>query len=62
MSKLKTKRGWLKRVKIKKSGKILRWKSGKRHLLTGKSRKRKRRLSKLTPVSWADLKRFKDFK
>lgn len=62
MAKLKTKRGWLKRVKIKKSGKILHWKSGKRHLLTGKSRKRKRRLSKLTPVSRADLKRFKDFK
>jgi len=62
MSKLKTKRGWLKRVKIKKNGKILRWKSGKRHLLTGKSRRHKRRLSKLTPVSRADLKRFKDFK
>ncbi|MGB9720067.1 MAG: 50S ribosomal protein L35 [bacterium] len=62
MSKLKTKRGWLKRVKIKKNGKILRWKSGKRHLLTGKSRKRKRRLSKLTPVSKADLKRYKDFR
>ncbi|MEO0184279.1 MAG: 50S ribosomal protein L35 [candidate division WOR-3 bacterium] len=62
MSKLKTKRGWLKRVKIKKNGKILRWKSGKRHLLTGKSRKRKRRLSKLTPVSKADMKRYKDFR
>ncbi len=62
MSKLKTKRGWLKRVKIKKNGKILRWKSGKRHLLTGKSRKRKRRLSRPTPVSRADLKRYKDFK
>ncbi|MEO0206189.1 MAG: 50S ribosomal protein L35 [candidate division WOR-3 bacterium] len=62
MSKLKTKRGWLKRVKVKKNGKILRWKSGKRHLLTGKSRKRKRRLSKLTPVSKADMKRYKDFR
>ncbi len=62
MSKLKTKRGWLKRVKIKKNGKIFRYKSGKRHLLTGKSRKRKRRLSKLVPVSKADAKKFKDFK
>ncbi len=35
MSKLKTKRGWLKRVKIKKDGKIFRRKSGKRHIMTG---------------------------
>ncbi len=62
MKKLKSKRGWLKRIKMKKNGKILRWKSGKRHLLTGKSRKRKRRLSKLTPVSKSDLKRYKDFR
>lgn len=62
MSKLKTKRGWLKRVKIKKSGKILRRKSGKRHLLTGKSRKRKRRLSKSVSLPRSDLKRFKDFR
>jgi|UniRef100_A0A7V3RHY5 large subunit ribosomal protein L35 len=62
MSKLKTKRGWAKRVKIKKSGKIMHWKSGKRHLLTGKSRRRKRRLSKPTPLSKADLKRLKGFK
>ncbi len=62
MSKLKTKRGWLKRVKIKKDGKIFRRKSGKRHLLTGKSRKRKRRLSRLTPVSRSDLKKFRDFR
>lgn len=62
MKKLKSKRGWLKRIKMKKNGKILHWKSGKRHLLTGKSRKRKRRLSKLTPVSKSDLKRYKDFR
>jgi large subunit ribosomal protein L35 len=62
MKKLKSKRGWLKRIKMKKNGKIFRWKSGKRHLLTGKSRKRKRRLSKLTPVSKSDLKRYKDFR
>ncbi|MEO0137525.1 MAG: 50S ribosomal protein L35 [candidate division WOR-3 bacterium] len=62
MRKLKSKRGWLKRVKIKKDGKILHWKAGRRHLLTGKSRKRKRRLSKLVPISKADLKKFKDFK
>ncbi|MEO0095664.1 MAG: 50S ribosomal protein L35 [candidate division WOR-3 bacterium] len=62
MSKLKTKRGWAKRVKIKKSGKIMHWKAGKRHLLTGKSRRHKRRLSKLAPVSSADLKRFKKFR
>ena len=46
MPKLKTKRTLHKRVKVTKSGKILHPRSGKCHLLTGKGRKRKRRLSR----------------
>jgi len=46
MSKLKTKKALVKRVKITKKGKILRSKSGRRHLLSGKSKKRKRGLKK----------------
>jgi large subunit ribosomal protein L35 len=61
MSKLKVKRGWSKRVKIKKSGRIMRRKAGKRHLLTSKTRKRKRRLSRLVTLSKADVNRIKDF-
>jgi len=49
--KLKTKKALKKRVKITGTGKILRRKAGKSHLLSGKSRKRKRRLSKPTLVS-----------
>lgn len=44
MSKQKSKRGWCKRVKVKKSGVVSRRKCGKRHLLSSKSRRRKRRL------------------
>jgi len=57
MPKQKTKRGWAKRVKVKKSGVILRHSAGKSHLLTGKSRKRKRRLRQSKSVSKVDKKR-----
>ncbi|MEA3489617.1 MAG: 50S ribosomal protein L35 [Candidatus Omnitrophota bacterium] len=46
MPKLKTKKGAKKRFKLTKSGKIKRAKSCKRHILTKKSRKRKRALRK----------------
>ncbi|MFY9270774.1 MAG: 50S ribosomal protein L35 [Candidatus Manganitrophaceae bacterium] len=49
-AKLKTHRGAAKRFKITGSGKVLRRKAGKRHLLTGKAAKRKRSLSGSTPV------------
>jgi large subunit ribosomal protein L35 len=52
--KLKTKRGAAKRFKRTASGKWLRWRSGKRHLLTGKPSKRTRRLGRTAPVSPAD--------
>lgn len=62
MAKLKTKRGWKKRVKIRKSGNISRRRAGMRHLLSSKSRKRKRRLSRPVILSKADKRRIKKFK
>ncbi|MEA1927500.1 MAG: 50S ribosomal protein L35 [Candidatus Auribacterota bacterium] len=44
MPKLKTNKGIKKRFKISKGGKVLFRSAGKGHLLTSKSRKRKRRL------------------
>ncbi|MGQ9498951.1 MAG: 50S ribosomal protein L35 [Dissulfurimicrobium sp.] len=46
MIKLKTKRAVAKRFKTTGTGKFMFYKSGKRHLLTSKSRKRKRNLRK----------------
>ncbi len=46
MPKLKTRKALAKRVKITKNKKALRSKSGRRHLLNSKSRKRKRNLRK----------------
>ncbi len=46
MPKMKTKRNAVKRFKVSGSGKVKRFKSGARHLLTRKSPKRKRRLRK----------------
>jgi large subunit ribosomal protein L35 len=44
MPKLKTKKGVRKRFKLTKTGKIKRAQAGKSHILTKKSRKRKRKL------------------
>ena len=46
MRKLKTKKALAKRVRITKKGKVLRRKAGKSHLLSSKSKKRKRQLRK----------------
>jgi large subunit ribosomal protein L35 len=54
---LKTKRGAAKRFSKTSSGKLKRSKAFKRHRLTKKNRKRKRRLGKSTLVSAADHKR-----
>jgi large subunit ribosomal protein L35 len=54
MPKLKTHRGAAKRFKRTKSGKILRAKAFKRHILTSKTTKRKRGLRGTTVVSEAD--------
>ncbi len=54
MPKLKTKRSMAKRVRFTKKGKLKRSKAGASHILTKKSRKRKRHLRKQTFVDKAD--------
>ncbi len=54
--KAKTRKAVAKRFKVTGTGKIVRRKQGKRHLLQKKSRKRKRFLGKAALVSKADLK------
>ena len=60
MPKMKTHSGAKKRYKVTGTGKVLRRKQGKRHLLQKKNRKRKRNLGKATLVSKADLRNVKE--
>jgi large subunit ribosomal protein L35 len=53
-AKLKTHRGAAKRFKITSTGKILRWRSGKRHLLGTKKPRRMRNLLNKVQVNPAD--------
>ena len=48
MGKLKTHKGVAARIKITGTGKVRRFRTGKRHLLTGKKASRKRNLRKPT--------------
>ncbi len=50
MPKMKTKRSASKRFKVTGTGKLMRMKANKSHILTKKSRKRKRNLRKATEV------------
>lgn len=59
MPKLKTRKAVAKRFKITKTGKIMRMKSGRSHILTKKSRARKRHLKKKTFVSKSFLLKIK---
>ena len=59
MPKMKTHRGAAKRFKKTASGKIVRSKSNKQHILTKKSPKRKRKLRKDAIVDRVDKKRLK---
>ena len=59
MPKMKTNRGAAKRLRRTGSGKIRRMRANKSHILTKKSRKRKRRLRSATLVHRADVKRVK---
>ena len=54
MPKIKTHRGAAKRFKITATGKILRLKAFKSHILTKKNAKRKRKLGQETEISKAD--------
>ncbi len=55
-SKAKTRKAVAKRFKVTGTGKVLRRKQGKRHLLRTKNRKRKRNLRKVGLVADANLK------
>ena len=57
--KCKTHKAISKRFKTTGTGKMLRRKQGKRHLLQNKNRKRKRNLGKATLASEADLPRLR---
>ncbi|MBI4587018.1 MAG: 50S ribosomal protein L35 [Planctomycetes bacterium] len=59
MPKLKTNKSTAKRFKVTKHGKILRKRAGKGHLLSGKSRKRKRHLKKTVVAHKVEVKRLK---
>jgi len=58
--KAKTRKAVAKRFKVTGSGKVLRRKQGRRHILQKKSRKRKRNLRKVALVSKADLRNVKE--
>lgn len=59
MPKMKTNRAAAKRFKRTARGKLRRWKAYKSHILTKKTRKRKRKLRQATLVSRADKVRVK---
>ena len=59
MPKMKTHRGAAKRFKKTASGKIVRSRNNKQHILTKKSAKRKRRLRKGALVASVDATRIK---
>lgn len=59
MPKIKTKRGAAKRFKVTATGKVKKYKSYRRHILTSKPSKRKRRLRKADIVNKANIKMVK---
>ncbi len=58
--KAKTRKSVAKRFKVTGTGKLLRRKQGKRHILQKKSSKRKRSLGKACLASEADVPRIKE--
>jgi large subunit ribosomal protein L35 len=56
---IKTKKAVAKRFKLTARGKVMRSKAGRRHLLQGKSSKRRRGLGKSTEVDHTDTYRIK---
>ena len=59
MPKMKTKRAAAKRFKLTGSGKLMRFKANKRHILTKKSTKRKRNLRKDIVLDQTNVKAMK---
>jgi large subunit ribosomal protein L35 len=59
MPKMRTKRGAAKRLKKSGSGKLMRHKGWKSHLLEAKHPRRRRKLRKAKPIAKADERRLK---
>jgi large subunit ribosomal protein L35 len=59
MPKMKTHRGAAKRFKKTGTGKLVRNRANKQHILTKKNPKRKRQLRRKAPISQTDEKRMK---
>ncbi|MCB1219390.1 MAG: 50S ribosomal protein L35 [Planctomycetales bacterium] len=59
MPKMKTHKATVKRLKVSGSGKLMHKQSGIGHILSKKSKKRKRKLAILKPVAACDTPRFK---
>jgi large subunit ribosomal protein L35 len=57
--KFKTKKSVSKRIKVTGRGKFLRHKAGRRHLLAGKTSRRKRKLRRAALISKADVRMIK---
>ncbi|MGQ3683712.1 MAG: 50S ribosomal protein L35 [Candidatus Loosdrechtia sp.] len=60
MSKLKTHKGLKKRIKVTATGKVLRSKAGKSHLMSGKPGRKRQSLRKKTEASPAFSKNMKE--
>jgi len=56
MPKLKTKKSVKKRMKFTKTGKIKRYKAGRRHLMTTKNGNKKRKMRKSTLIKACQMK------
>ncbi len=59
MPKQKTRKAVAKRIRVTATGKIVRTKAGRRHLLANKSRKRKRNMRRKGLVAQSELSRMK---
>lgn len=57
--KMKTKKSISKRIKITASGKILKLKPGRSHLMEKKSKKRKRNYTRYQEISKSEVKKIK---
>ena len=56
MPKIKTRKGFAKRIRVTKTGKLMRASAWKSHLLEHKSKKRKRNYENKQPVAQSDRK------
>ncbi len=59
MPKIKTRKAAAKRFKITKSGRIFRYKAGKKHILEHKPRSKKRKMNNMVEVSYTDRNRIR---